>query len=184
VTGRRTVEPHRLVCGERRRYLVAWDVDRADWRTFRVDRIIPKPPHGPRFTPREPPADDLAAYVSQGVSTRAYASHAVVRPLVPVEEATERFSPSVGTLEAETEGSCVPRTGAASLDVMVVHVMTLGMEFEGLEPAELTEAIRTARDRLARSLARPSARAGESRPRTRDGADRRPGPRSGSAEAR
>jgi predicted DNA-binding transcriptional regulator YafY len=89
VTGRRTVEPHRLVCGERRRYLVAWDVDRADWRTFRVDRIIPKPPHGPRFTPREPPADDLAAYVSQGVSTRAYASHAVVRPLVPVEEATE-----------------------------------------------------------------------------------------------
>lgn len=48
---RRTVEPHRLVCTERRWYLVGWDVDRADWRTFRVDRVTPRPPHGPRFTP-------------------------------------------------------------------------------------------------------------------------------------
>ncbi|MDX5574184.1 YafY family protein, partial [Streptomyces sp. ID01-9D] len=46
---RRTVEPHRLVCTERRWYLVAWDLERADWRTFRVDRITPTPPHGPRF---------------------------------------------------------------------------------------------------------------------------------------
>ncbi|MDQ0602972.1 putative DNA-binding transcriptional regulator YafY [Streptomyces canus] len=52
---RRTVEPHRLVCTERRWYLVAWDLDRDDWRTFRVDRITPKPPHGPRFTPRTTP---------------------------------------------------------------------------------------------------------------------------------
>lgn len=177
---RRTVEPHRLVCSERRWYLVAWDVDRDDWRTFRVDRIIPKPPHGPRFQPRKPPADDLAAYVSKGVSTRAYASHAVVRLLVPVEEAAERISPSAGTLEAETADTCVLRTGAASLDVMVIHVMMLGFEFEVLEPAELTEAVRTARDRLARSL----ARAGESRPRTPDSADRTPGTPSGSAAAR
>lgn len=48
---RRNVEPHRLVCTERRWYLVAWDVDRDDWRTFRADRITPTPPHGPRFTP-------------------------------------------------------------------------------------------------------------------------------------
>lgn len=52
---RRTVEPHRLVCTERRWYLVAWDLDRAGWRTFRVDRLTPRPPHGPRFAPREPP---------------------------------------------------------------------------------------------------------------------------------
>jgi predicted DNA-binding transcriptional regulator YafY len=177
---RRSVEPHRLVCSERRWYLVAWDLDREDWRTFRVDRIIPKPPHGPRFEPRRPPADDLAAYVSKGVSTRAYASHAVIRLLVPLSEAAERISPSAGTLEASDEASCVLRTGAASLDVMVIHVMMLGFEFEVLEPAELTEAVRTARDRLARSL----ARAGTSRRRTPDGADRTPGPRSGSGAAR
>ena len=178
-TSRRTVEPHRLVCSERRWYLVAWDVDRDDWRTFRVDRVTPTPPHGPRFVPRRPPADDLAAYVSQGVSTRAYASHAAVRLLVPLEEAAEHVSPSAGTLEPDGPDACVLRTGAPNLDVMVIHVMMLGVEFEVLEPAELTEAIRTARDRLARSL----ARAGGSGPRTRDGADRTPGPRSGPGAA-
>lgn len=151
---RRTVEPHRLVCTERRWYLVAWDADRDDWRTFRADRITPRPPHGPRCTPRTPPADDLAAYVSRGVSTGAYATHAVVRLLVPLVEAVERISPSVGTLEAEGEHSCVLRTGAANLDVMVIHVMLTGFEFEVLEPVALIGAMRTARDRLSRALER------------------------------
>ncbi|MFI6036428.1 helix-turn-helix transcriptional regulator [Streptomyces sp. NPDC051315] len=176
---RRTVEPHRLVCTERRWYLVAWDLDRADWRTFRVDRITPKPPHGPRFTPRTPPADDLAAYVSRGVSTRAYASRAVVRLLVPLAEAAERISPSAGTLEADGPDACVLRTGAANLDVMVVHVLMTGFAFEVLEPAELIEAIRAARDRLDASL----ARAAGSGPRTPDSAGRTPGPPSGSGGA-
>ncbi|MET7974828.1 YafY family protein [Streptomyces mirabilis] len=176
---RRTVEPHRLVCTERRWYLVAWDVDRDDWRTFRADRITPRPPHGPRFTPRTPPAEDLAAYVSKGVSTTAYASQAVVRLFVPIEEAAERISPSAGTLEASGEDSCVLRTGAASLDVMVIHVMLTGFEFEVLEPAELTEAIRTSRDRLSRVLERSPDRS----PRTGDGAGRTPGSRNGSGAA-
>ncbi|GGT18268.1 hypothetical protein GCM10010254_43650 [Streptomyces chromofuscus] len=142
------------MCTERRWYLVAWDLDRDDWRTFRVDRITPKPPHGPRCAPRTPPAEDLAAYVSQGVSTRAYATRAVVRLLVPLAEAAERVSPSDGTLEPDGDDACVLRTGAASLDVMVLHVMLLGLEFEVLEPAELTEAITVARDRLSRALRR------------------------------
>jgi predicted DNA-binding transcriptional regulator YafY len=152
---RRTVEPYRLVCTEHRWYLVAWDVDRDDWRTFRADRITPRPPHGPRFAPRTPPAENLAEYVSRGVSTRAYATNAVVRLLVPLEEAAARVSPSAGTLEASGKDSCVLRTGAASLDVMVIHVMLMGFEFEILEPAELVDAIRTARDRLSRALERP-----------------------------
>jgi predicted DNA-binding transcriptional regulator YafY len=176
---RRTVEPHRLVCTERRWYLVAWDLDRDDWRTFRVDRITPKPPHGPRFPPRTPPAEDLAAYVSKGISTRAYASHAAIRLLVPMEQAAERISPSSGTLEASGDDSCILRTGAANLDVMVIHVMLMGFEFEILEPAEFTEAIRTARDRLSRALERASSGS----PRTRDGAGRTPGTRSGSGAA-
>ncbi|WP_371796514.1 helix-turn-helix transcriptional regulator [Streptomyces sp. NBC_01718] len=149
---RRIVEPHRLVCTERRWYLVAWDLDRADWRTFRADRITPTPPHGPRFVPRRPPADDLAAYVSQGVSTAAYAAHAVIRLKVPVERAVERISPSSGVLERIDEGSCLLRTGAAGLDVLVVHVMLMGFDFEVVEPQELNDAIRTARDRLSRAL--------------------------------
>ncbi|MEV6182107.1 YafY family protein [Streptomyces sp. NPDC052016] len=180
VVTRRTVEPHRLVCTERRWYLVAWDLDRADWRTFRVDRLTPKPPHGPRFAPRTPPADDLAAYVSRGVSTRAYATQAVVRLLVPLEEAAERVSPSAGTLEADGPDACVLRTGAASLDVMVIHVLMTGLPFEVLEPVELIEAIRTARDRLDASL----ARAAGSAPRTPGSAGRTPGTPNGSGAAR
>ncbi|WP_445282970.1 helix-turn-helix transcriptional regulator [Streptomyces sp. DSM 118148] len=151
---RRTVEPHRLVCTERRWYLVAWDVDRSDWRTFRVDRITPRPPHGPRFTPREPPAGDLAGYVSEGVSTRAYAERSAVRLLVPLHEAAERISPSAGTLEADGPDACVLRSGAPSLDVMVIHIMMTGFPFEVLEPAELTESVRRIRDRLDGALAR------------------------------
>ncbi|MFJ3498235.1 helix-turn-helix transcriptional regulator [Streptomyces sp. NPDC086091] len=171
-TSRRTVEPHRLVCTERRWYLVAWDTDRADWRTFRVDRVTPRPPHGPRFTPRTPPADDLAAYVSRGVSTRAYASHAVVRLLVPRAEAAVRVSPSAGTLEEDGPDACVLRTGAASLDVMVIHVMLMGFPFEVLEPPELIDAIRAARDRLDGALSRAGEGDGE---RDREGSGERGG---------
>ncbi|MEU1896183.1 helix-turn-helix transcriptional regulator [Streptomyces pristinaespiralis] len=149
---RRTVEPHRLVCTERRWYLVAWDVERGDWRTFRADRIVPKPPHGPRFPPRTPPADDLAAYVSKGVSIRAYTAHAVILLHTSAERAAGIIGPSDGVLEAVDDSRCLLRTGAASLDVMVVHVMLLGVDFEVVEPRELTGHIRTIRDRLSRAL--------------------------------
>ena len=150
---------------------------RDDWRTFRVDRINPRPPHGPRFAPRTPPAEDLAAYVSEGVSTGAYATHAVIRLLVPIEQAAERISPSAGQLEPDGPDACVMRVGANGLDVMVIHVMLMGFEFEVLEPVELTEAIRTARDRLSRALLREAPPVP---PRTRDGAGRTPGTRNGS----
>ncbi|MEV7907757.1 helix-turn-helix transcriptional regulator, partial [Streptomyces anulatus] len=64
----RTVEPYRLVNWGRRWYLLAWDVERGDWRTFRVDRIRSRTPTGPRFTPRDLPDDDVAAYVSRRAS--------------------------------------------------------------------------------------------------------------------
>ncbi|MGW7681223.1 helix-turn-helix transcriptional regulator [Kribbella sp. NPDC054772] len=60
----RKVEPHHLVTWGGRWYLVGWDLDRKDWRTFRVDRMTPKIPTGPRFTPRELPAPDITTYIS------------------------------------------------------------------------------------------------------------------------
>ncbi|WMX47773.1 YafY family protein [Streptomyces roseicoloratus] len=153
-TTRRTVEPHRLVCSERRWYLVAWDPDRAGWRTFRADRITPTPPHGPRFTPREPPAEDLAAYVAKGVSTAAYATEATIRLHVPLAEAAAAVGAADGTLTAEGERSCLLRTGAHSLDLMVVHVSMIGFEFEVLDPPELVDRVRALRDLLSRGLDR------------------------------
>jgi predicted DNA-binding transcriptional regulator YafY len=60
----RRVEPHHLVTRGGRWYLVAWDLDRADWRVFRADRISPRIPNGPRFSPREVPGGDVAAFVT------------------------------------------------------------------------------------------------------------------------
>lgn len=173
---RRTVEPHRLVCARRHWYLVAWDTDRADWRTYRADRITPTPPHGPRFTPRPPPAEDLAAYVSHGISTGAYARQATVLVHAPLERAAERIGPAAGTLEAVDAQSCLLHTGAHSLDVMVVHLVLLGFDFEIREPPELLGHVREIRDRLSRTLA--AAPAAGPPP---GGADRTPGTRSGSS---
>ena len=60
----RRVQPHHLVTWGGRWYLLAWDLDREDWRTFRADRITPRIPTGPRFTPRELPGGDVAAFVT------------------------------------------------------------------------------------------------------------------------
>ncbi|WP_030542277.1 YafY family protein, partial [Streptomyces albus] len=149
--GRRTVEPHRLVFTEHRWYLVAWDVDRRDWRTFRVDRLTPRPPHGPRFEPRRPPAEDLADYVARGVSTAAYDLRAVVLLHAPLEEAAARVTPMTGTLEAVDERSCLLRTGAPGPEAMVAHLAMLGFDFEIREPAGLRERLAPIAARLNRS---------------------------------
>ncbi|MFI6121358.1 helix-turn-helix transcriptional regulator [Streptomyces sp. NPDC051064] len=60
----RRTQPHHLVTWRGHWYLIAWDLDRADWRTFRVDRIRPRTPTGPRFTPRDLPGHDVAAFVT------------------------------------------------------------------------------------------------------------------------
>ena len=59
----RRVEPQHLVASQGRWYLVAWDLDRADWRVFRADRLAPRTPTGPRFTPREVPGGDVREFV-------------------------------------------------------------------------------------------------------------------------
>lgn len=60
----RRTEPHHLVTRAGRWYLLGWDLDRGDWRTYRADRITPRTPDGPRFTPRALPGGDLAAFVT------------------------------------------------------------------------------------------------------------------------
>ncbi|MFI5783004.1 helix-turn-helix transcriptional regulator [Nocardia sp. NPDC051570] len=60
----RRVQPHHLVVRGGRWYLVAWDLDRDDWRIFRADRITPRIPTGPRFTPRPLPGGDVATFVT------------------------------------------------------------------------------------------------------------------------
>ena len=74
----RVAQPHHLLARSGRWYLLAWDPERADWRTFRADRIAPRLPTGPRFTPREPP-EDAASHVVRGTSSLAWEHPARVR---------------------------------------------------------------------------------------------------------
>jgi predicted DNA-binding transcriptional regulator YafY len=60
----RRVEPHHIVTALGRWYLVAWDLERDGWRLFSADRIIPRTPTGPRYTPRDLPGGDVREFVS------------------------------------------------------------------------------------------------------------------------
>ncbi|MGH8883235.1 MAG: helix-turn-helix transcriptional regulator, partial [Stackebrandtia sp.] len=143
---RRDTEPYRLVHTGRRWYLVAWDVDRADWRTFRVDRITPVIPTGPRFEPRDPPAPDLAEYVTRkGIAV--WRHQARIRLHVPAAAIAERVTPAMGTLEPIDEQHCVLNTGADSLPVLAVYLGFLDVDFDVIEPPELVAQVRALGER-------------------------------------
>ena len=95
--GRRHVEPHRLVSLRNRWYLVAFDLDRDDWRTFRIDRIGPPAETGFRNAEREAP--DAAALVAEGVAVRAYELQARIRLPVPPAVAAREIAPTIGVIE-------------------------------------------------------------------------------------
>ena len=145
----RDIEPHRLVHTPRRWYLLAWDTDRGDWRTFRVDRIQGQlGPPGARFTPRRPPADDVAAYVSQSISSAPYRYQARILIHAPLEAVAQRSSPAAGRLEASGRHTCVLHTGSNSLDELALYVALKGFSFQVLHPPELIPVLRILADRL------------------------------------
>ncbi|MFB9681684.1 helix-turn-helix transcriptional regulator [Streptosporangium vulgare] len=133
----RTVEPYRLVIWGRRWYLLAWDVERSDWRTFRVDRIRPRTPTGPRFTPRDLPDDDVAAYVSGRVSAAAWRYRAQVTVHAPAEVIADRIGPAAGTVERLDEHTCVLHTGADTIETLGVYLGMLDADFDVTGPPEL-----------------------------------------------
>ncbi|MEV4234611.1 MULTISPECIES: YafY family protein [unclassified Nocardia] len=151
-TSLRTVEPHRLAHTGRHWYLIAWDIERADWRTYRVDRLQPRVPTGPRFTPREPPETDLAHYITSGTTTSPYRYAARVTLYVPAKVAAERIAPTVGVIEAIDDRSCLLRTGSNSLDELAVYIATFGFACRIHEPPELIAHVRELTNRLAAAI--------------------------------
>ena len=147
----RSAEPHRLVSWGRRWYLVAWDVDRQDWRTFRVDRIAPRTPTGPRFAPREGPPGGAAAHVARGASAAAWRHWARVLVHAPAEVVAERINPAVGVVEAVDADTCVLSTGADSITTLAVYLGMLDVDFEVTSPPELVSYLRALSARYARA---------------------------------
>lgn len=148
----RTAEPHRLVHSGRRWYLVGWDIERADWRTYRLDRLEPRIPAGPRFAPRETPDVDLAGYLTEGITSRAYRYQARITLHVPVEVAAERVPSTIGAIEVIDSQTCLLRTGSNSLDELAIYVALFGFPFTVHEPPELIAQIRELAARLTQAV--------------------------------
>lgn len=145
----RRAEPHRLVHTGRRWYLVARDVDRDDWRTFRVDRISAPRADGGRFVPRDPP--DAASFVATAITTAPYRFRARVLVRAPAPDIAERMPPTVGMLEVIDDTTCLLTAGADVLDAIAFQLAMLGAEFTVLEPPELIDHVRTLAGRLSRA---------------------------------
>lgn len=154
----REVEPHRLVHTGRRWYLVAWDLGREQWRTFRVDRIQPRVATGARFAPRPAPDGDFAAYVLRSVSYQPFPYRAVVKLYAPADAVAERLPPGAGIIEAIDEWTSTLHTGAASLDTLSVYLALVGFDFEVREPAELIDRVARLAERFARAATNAAIR--------------------------
>jgi predicted DNA-binding transcriptional regulator YafY len=145
----RHAEPHKLVSVGRRWYLLGWDTDRQDWRTYRVDRLRPRIPSGPRFVPRPMPSGGVAAFVTQGVSVAPYSYQAKVTVKAPIIEVAERISPAAGYLEVIDEQRCLLHLGANSYDDLAIHLGLLGFPFIVHEPEALIRHMRELAGRMA-----------------------------------
>jgi predicted DNA-binding transcriptional regulator YafY len=148
VTHRR-VEPLRLVSLGRRWYLVAYDRDRTDWRSFRLDRVAAPEPTGQRFRARDLPAEDALAFVQQGIR-RMPQRHAVrVRVAMAADDLAARVG-RWGTVDEDGAG-CVLEMNVDDLDWPVMVLAGSGAEFVVESPIELAEKVAEVGARFSRA---------------------------------
>jgi predicted DNA-binding transcriptional regulator YafY len=151
----RTVEPVGLVAAGRRWYLMAYDVDRDDWRTFRLDRMAAVDATTWRFKVRE--HEDPATYVQRSVTRAAYRFDARVLVHAPLAEVADRASVRAVTLTAVDDRTTLLEAGAESLLGLAFHLSWLGFEFEVREPAELRQVLAELGGRALRASGDPGA---------------------------
>ena len=144
----RRIEPYRVLALGRRWYLFAWDLERQDWRTFRLDRIRGARATTFRFAPR--PAPDAEEHVRRSVTSWPWAHTVRVRLLVPLERAADSIPPQVGVLTADGPGACVLETGGDDLAGIAAHLACTGFELRVLDPPELAGVLRVMGERLLR----------------------------------
>ena len=138
----RRTEPHAIVAREGRWYLIAWDLGVEDWRIFRLDRLHPRIPTGPSFTPREPPAKDAATYLaarSKGsVSEDRWPCVGEVVLALPAREVAPFIGD--GTLEEIDAERCRITVGSWSWVGVLASVARFDAPFEVVGPEELRVA--------------------------------------------
>ncbi|GAA4670895.1 helix-turn-helix transcriptional regulator [Phytohabitans rumicis] len=155
-TAPRRAEPHHLVTWGGRWYLVAWDLDRDDWRTFRADRITPRTPTGPRFTPRELPGGNVATFVASRFDgsdgSGGWPCHGEVILDLPAAE----VSPFIrdGVVEALGPERCRLVLGSWSWPALATTIGRFDTDIEVVGPTELKDAFAHLAHRYHRAAAR------------------------------
>jgi predicted DNA-binding transcriptional regulator YafY len=148
----RRLEPYQLVTTGRRWYLLAYDRDRQDWRSLRLDRMADVRVLGSTFAARDAP--DAAAYVRRSISSSPYRYVARVRYHAPEHIVAQHFSPSSVTIEADGPDACIVTAGADDPERMVFYFALPGCEFEVLEPPAVARAVHEVAERIGRAAAR------------------------------
>ncbi|KAA0023814.1 helix-turn-helix transcriptional regulator [Antrihabitans cavernicola] len=151
---RREVEPYRVVRAGARWYLVAWDLGRDDWRSFRVDRMTPKIPTGPRFQPRSLPPGGAAEFVERGINRATTSARAKVALHAPFDQIAPGVHEDWGTLEATDDGNCAIVIRADSLYSIAKWLSAFDVDFTVLDPPELRDECRKVAQRHAQLLDR------------------------------
>jgi predicted DNA-binding transcriptional regulator YafY len=145
-TSTRRVEPHRLVATDRRWYLVAYDLDRSDWRTFRVDRAKAVRSTGHTFVPR--PLADPGRLVSEAISAAGYRYRAVVRFDASPDAVSKRVPAHVGSVEGGNDATTL-KIGVDDAQWLTGYLIGLGFRFEVVDPPELRDGVRAIVERVA-----------------------------------
>ena len=149
---RRSVEPYRLVNDQRRWYLVAWDTDRDAWRTFRVDRIEPRTPAGPRFTPRPlPPDGEIAAQTARGVGEASWRYRARVIVQAPAAHVRDRL-PIPVEVESMGQDQCAFEPGSDHPEMLALYLGMLDADFTIVDSPDLVDALCTLTRRYERAI--------------------------------
>ncbi|WP_152363758.1 helix-turn-helix transcriptional regulator [Microlunatus speluncae] len=143
----RRVDPQRLV-HHRRWYLVGYDTDRDDWRTFRLDRIRLRTPGGPRFRPRPDPDGDAAAYLARVFGERSRRIEVTVRLAAAAEEIVGWMRPEWGEVTPIDDRHCRFRTTTDSYEIAAISIGLIGVPFEILDPPEFADYVRAMGHRL------------------------------------
>jgi predicted DNA-binding transcriptional regulator YafY len=149
VTQRR-LEPYQLVTTGRRWYLVAYDRDRQDWRSLRVDRMADVRAVGTTFIAR--PAPDAAEYVRRAITVSPYRHVARVLFHAPEDQVAQHFSAASAQIKPDGRDRCIVTTGGDDPERLVLYLAMAGYRFEVLGPPEVVAATQTVAERLGAAM--------------------------------
>ncbi|WP_227979320.1 helix-turn-helix transcriptional regulator [Nocardia spumae] len=155
-TTHRRVEPYRQVYRHLRWYLLAWDRDRADWRTFRLDRVSDIVCAGTHFEPRPLPAESAAAYLRRELTAGRHRVVATVE--APASTVADMLRFQDCDIESIDARRCLLTTWVDSFEWLILNLGVLEADFVIEEPAEYRERCRVLAARLNRAAVAPPDR--------------------------